>query len=173
MKQSVFSLVLLFVAGVGSFSHALSIDPKSVHAVVEGKIYRAGINDHKSKYGASVTDFSYACTNGFTMVINAYNNSEAINVTCPDKRNIVYVGAKWDNPKRDDIASGELRRGGKVLVHCKYGVDASNLVAWIGAARANLITAQQASDGFYHGQRGSLGEAKYKEMSTMILKRSK
>jgi hypothetical protein len=171
MKKSIFALVLLFVAGMGSFLHALSIDPKSVHAVVDGKIYRAGVNDHKSAYGAKVTDFSYACSNAFTMVINAYKNFEAQNVSCKDGRNIVYVGARWQDSSRDDIAAAELRRGGKVIVHCKYGVDASNLVAWIGAARARLITAQQASDGFYRGQKGSLGDAKYRQMAAMILKR--
>jgi hypothetical protein len=170
MKKSVFSLVLIMIAGLGSLSHAISIDPRSVHTVVEGKIYRAGVTKG-GKFGTPLSDFTYPCTNGFTMVLNAYSNNDAKTVQCPDGRFIVYAGAHWQNAKKDDLAASELRRGGKVLVHCMYGVDASNEVAWIGAARAGLISPQQASDGFYHGQKGSLGDAKYRQMAASILQR--
>lgn len=170
MTKSVLTLVLILTAGVSSLSHALSINPKSVKAVVAGKIYRAGVTKG-GKYGAMVDDLSYACSNGFTMVLNAYSREGSRTVKCADGGHVVYAGAHWQNSSTDNLAASEIRRGGKVLVHCVHGVDASNLVAWIGAARAGLMSAQAASDGFYRGQKGSLGDAKYRQMAAQILQR--
>ena len=157
MKKSVVCLFVFMAFGLTNVSHALSIDPRSVHSVVSGRIYRGGVNIKKGTYGKPVTDFSYACQNGFTMVVNAYSQSGAKQVRCPDGSSIVYVGNKWNassSPSDSFIADEIGRRGGKVLVHCVHGVDASQAVAYIVAARAGLMSAEEAARRFVKGPAG-------------------
>lgn len=143
--------------GYSNLSHALSIDPRSVHSVVSGRIYRGGVNIKKGTYGKPVTDFAYACQNGFTMVVNAYSQARATQVQCPGGGSIVYVGNKWNasSSSSDSFIADEIsRRGGKVLVHCVNGVDASQAVAYIVAARAGIMSADEAVSRFVKGPAG-------------------
>lgn len=155
MKKSavLFSAFLAF--GVSNVSHALSIDARSVNAVVSGKVYRGGVSEKKGTYGKPVTDFSYACQNGFTMVVNAYSSARAQQVNCANGGSIVYVGNKWNGSSAtDSFVAAEINRGGKVLVHCVNGVDASQAVAYIVAARAGLMSADEATSRFVKGPAG-------------------
>jgi hypothetical protein len=155
MRKSLFSIVLVIGTGFVNVAHALSIDPKSVNAVVENQIYRGGTTG--GGYGTPVDDFDYACKSGFTMVVNAYSNFDAQQIQCADGRFITYIGDHWKTPKagRDDVVVAEVRRNGKVLVHCRYGVDASQEVAYIIAARSGIMPVQEAADRFLHGKAGT------------------
>jgi hypothetical protein len=167
MNKSLLSMVLLVGFGFSGAAHALSINPKSVHAVVEDRIYRGGTTG--GSYGTPVTDFQFACENNFTLVVNAYSNAPAKQVTCEDGRQITYIGDHWKNPAagRDDLLVEEVRRSGKVLVHCRYGVDASQEVAYIIAARAGLMPVEEAADRFLKAPAGT----PHKPMIANILKR--
>ncbi len=149
MKKSLLSLVIM-ASGFGSLSHALSIDPKSVHPVVDGKVYRGGVTEKKA-YGKPITDFSYACENNFTMVVNAYSKDKAKPIKCPDGRTLTYLGDHWSGAEptaADATIAEEIVQSGKVLVHCVHGVDASQQIAYIVAAKAGLMTAEVAAAKF-------------------------
>jgi hypothetical protein len=157
MKKFVVCLFALAAFGLSNVSHALSIDPRSVKSVVSGRIYRGGVSTKKGSYGKPVTDFDYACQNGFTMVVNAYSHARAQQVQCPNGGTIVYLGNKWNASasSADSYIADEIsRRGGKVLVHCVNGVDASQAVAYIVAARAGLMSADEAARRFVAGPAG-------------------
>ncbi len=171
MNRSAVALFIFVSLGFSNLSQARSIEPKSVRAIVEGKIYRGGVTVKTGLYSTPVTDFSYACENGFTMVVNAYSNARAQQVRCADGRTIVYVGDKWyvEASATDSFIADEVsRRGGKVLVHCVYGVDASSLVGYIVAARAGLMSAREAAARFVAGPAGVPHRGK---MENLVLKR--
>lgn len=172
MKKSAVFLFVFMAFGLSSVSHALSIDPRSVNAVVPGKVYRGGVTVKKGTYGKPVTEFAYACENGFTMVVNAYSSARAQTVSCPNGGSIVYVGNKWnaEASSADSFIADEIsRRGGKVLVHCVNGVDASQAVAYIVAARAGLMSAEEAARRFVKGPAGVPHAGK---MEQIVLKRA-
>jgi hypothetical protein len=156
MKKCVLSLVVVIASGFSSLSYALSIDSRSVHPVIDGVVYRGGVNVKQGTYGKPVTDFSYACEMGFTMVVNAYSRAKPVQVTCPDGRPVVYLGDHWDTAvsAADAFVADEIRNGGKVLVHCVNGVDASQQVAYIVAAKAGLLSAEEAAERFRYAPAG-------------------
>ncbi|RZA00434.1 MAG: hypothetical protein EOP11_18320 [Proteobacteria bacterium] len=173
MKKSVVALFVFMAFGITNVSHALSLDPRSVRPVVSGKIYRGGVSVKKGTYGKPVTDFSYACENGFSMVVNAYSSARATQVRCANGETIVYVGNKWNaaSSSADNFIADEIsRRGGKVLVHCVNGVDASQAVAYIVAARAGLMSAEEATARFVKGPAGVPHAGK---MEAIVLRRAK
>lgn len=159
MKNLALSVVVMLTAGVCSLTNALGIDPGSVHAVVEGKVYRGGMTTKKGPgiYGASIDDFSYPCAQGFDVVVNAYTNNAAKTITCPNGRTITYLGNHWSSGKQsaaDAFVADEIRRQAKILVHCVNGVDASQQVAYIVAAKAGLMSAQEAAARFVKAPAG-------------------
>lgn len=163
------ALILLAVFLGASGAQALSINPSSVHAVVGGKIYRGGTVG--GGYGPPVTDFSYPCDAGFTMVVNAYSNAPSQQVKCSNGRYLTYMGNHWKSGKSsaDETVTAEVRRNGKVLVHCRHGVDASAQVAYIVAAKAGLMSVEEAADRFVKGPAG----VPHKPMVPHILKRGR
>lgn len=171
MNKPVVTLFILMSLGFSNLSHARSIEPGSVHPIVAGKIYRGGVTEKAGIYSRPITDFSYACENGFTMVVNAYSNARAQQVRCADGRTIVYVGDKWyvETSATDSFIADEIsRRQGKVLVHCVYGVDASQLIGYIVAAKAGLMSAREAAARFVAGPAGVPHRGK---MERLVLKR--
>lgn len=160
MKKSVFAMALMMTTGLVSLqASALSIDPGSVH-LVEGNIYRGGVNIKKGVYGQPITDYQYVCDNGFQVVVNAYSSAPAKQITCPPRSAIpsfTYVGSKWNATAspNDSVAVDAVRRQEKVLVHCVNGVDASQEVAYIIAAKAGHMSAQQAANAFAHAPAGT------------------
>ena len=169
MNRSLLSMVLLVGFVFTGAAQALTINPKSVHPVVKDKIYRGGTSG--GSYGTPVTDFQFACENNFTFVVNAYSNAPAKQVRCDDGREITYVGNHWKRPVagRDDLLVDEVRRNGKILVHCRYGVDASQQVAYIIAARAGLMSVEEAAERFLKAPAGT----PHKPMVPNILRRGR
>ena len=117
--------VLSLALAAFSFSlHAQVV--QRVTTVIPGKLARSGTSNKIAFNDATLTQL---CEQGYTLAIYVYAGASNHDVTC-SKGKISYVSmTNWEKPGSIiDRIGKEFEAGGKVMVHCWYGVHASNMV---------------------------------------------
>ena len=123
--KSIFGVLALFaVLGLGLKAEAQGLSREKT--IIAGKLTRSGGTNKQPLSDATLKSL---CEQGYTQAIYVYKGGTDKTVSC-GKGSIRYVQMlNWKNP--DSIVnriSSEAAHGGKTLVHCYWGVHASNFV---------------------------------------------
>ena len=165
MKAVFISLVLLAVTALGHRAEAQSVS--RVTSVISGKLARAGSTNRQSYSDATLKSL---CEQGYTLAIYVYKGGDDRTVSC-SKGSIRYVSMlNWSSPASivNKIAS-EAASGGKTMVHCWYGVHASNMVTAAALVKMCNYSGEKAAAKFKAGvPAGSLPESKIEKMASAI-----
>ncbi len=159
-----FFLALMLTAF--SFSlHAQEV--QRVTTVIPGKLARSGSSNRQPFSDAALAGL---CEQGYTLAIYVYGGARAHDVAC-SKGKITYMSmTNWEHP--DSILSRigtEFNAGGKVLVHCWYGVHASNMVTSEALIRYCGYSGDQAAAYFKSGvPAGSLPVSRIDQLASEI-----
>lgn len=160
----VLSFVLLaMTVGVSSLASAQAV--KRVSNVISGKLAISGSTNRSALDDSALRDL---CDQGYTRAIFVYSGARARTVSCGGGRTIEYSSmSNWESP--GSIVSkvvNEIDGGGKVLLHCWYGVHASKFVAAASLTKLCGFSGSQAAKYFEVGiPPGSLGKARIAELS--------
>jgi hypothetical protein len=123
---------------------------KRVTTVINGRLSRAGSSPGRQAYNdAALRDL---CEQGYTLAIYVYGGAKAHDVSC-SRGKISYLSmSNWARPQSILNRIGqEFSAGGKVMVHCWYGVHASNIVTSLALNRFCGFNGQQAASAFKAG----------------------
>lgn len=134
-----------------AFSHFL-INPAQAQAVknetevIPGKLSRAGTTNRKPYSDETLKGL---CERGFTLAVYVYAKAATRTVSC-SKGSITYVQqGGWTNPSRVlALSEQEYNKGGRVMIHCWYGVHASNFLTAAHLNRFCGWTGDQAAAKF-------------------------
>jgi hypothetical protein len=160
-----------FIATAGLSQHAEAQSVQRVTSVISGKLARAGSSNRKPYDDAALKGL---CEQGYTLAIYVYPGAKNRSVSC-SRGSIQYVGmTNWSKPESivPKIAA-EAARGGKTMVHCWYGVHASNLVTSAALVKMCGMSGDAAADVFRKGvPKGSLNTGRIEELAAKIEKMS-
>lgn len=163
--------LLALVAAVAMTSEAKAQSVQRVTSVIGGKLARAGSSNRKAYDDAALKGL---CEQGYTLAIYVYPGAKPRTVSC-SRGSIKYVGmTSWSNPASivPKIAA-EAAAGGKTMVHCWYGVHASNLVTSAALVKMCGMSGSAAADVFRRGvPKGSLNSGRIEELASKLEKMS-
>ncbi len=164
--KALFVLFAFVFAGLVSFE-AQAQTPSRVATVISGKLARAGSSNRKAYDDKALKSL---CEQGYTLAIYVYPGAKNRTVSC-SRGSIEYVGMKgWTNPTA--IVSrieSEARAGGKTVVHCWYGVHASNFVTAYALNKMCGFSGSEAASYFRsHVPRGSLAQSRIDDMAAKL-----
>jgi len=136
--------------------------------VISGKFSRAGSTGRQQYSDAALTQL---CNQGYTMAIFLYPGARPRTITCGGGRKITYLSKTPYSSPAGILATtkAEMDRGGKVLVHCWYGVHAAKYVA--AAALNNFCgyNGSQSADYFKRGiPPGSLSVSRIEQLASRL-----
>ncbi len=162
MKKS-----LLLLLALGSFAaSAQSVERMST--IISGKLSISGSSNRKALNDAALKQL---CEDGFTAAVFTYPGAKARTVECGGGRSISYQSiTSWENPtKHVNLIKDQIANGGRVLVHCWYGVHASKFVAAAALTKVCGFNGSQAADYFRAGiPKGSLSTARINELAGIL-----
>ena len=148
--MKVFALLFAFVAIIAIKPPAQAQDVQRVTEVMSGKLARAG-SSNKAEY--SDATLKSLCQKGYTLAVFVYKGARDRTVSCGGGKSIKYVGmTNWSRPKSIiSAAEREMRNGGRVMIHCWYGVHASNFVTSAILGRVCNFSASKIENIFRKG----------------------
>ena len=158
MKMAILLLVM-----VGSFAHAQSVERMST--IISGKLSISGSSNRKALGDSALKEL---CDQGFTQAIFTYGGAKARTVSCGGGRTISYQSmTSWEKPTALIAKTvSEIEGGGRVLIHCWYGVHASKYVASAALTQLCGFSGDQAAEYFKRGiPKGSLGTDRINELA--------
>jgi hypothetical protein len=136
--------------------------------IISGKLSISGSSNRKALSDSALKGL---CEDGFTAAIFTYPGAKARTVECGGGRKISYQSiTSWEKPtKHVSIIQNEINGGGRVLVHCWYGVHASKFVASAALTKMCGFSGDQAATYFRNGiPKGSLGAARINELAGIL-----
>lgn len=142
----------LFLAAVLSFACAWQTHAQEVQRIREmipGKLMRAGSSNKKPFSDATLAKL---CEQGYTLAVYVYGGAVTHDVSC-SRGKITYTSmTSWEKPQAIvDKARAAIQAGGKVMVHCWYGVHASNFATSVALKQMCGYTGAQAAATFKCG----------------------
>jgi hypothetical protein len=149
---------------LGSFA-ASAQSVERLSTIISGKLSISGSSNRSALNDAALKGL---CEDGYTLAIFTYPGAKARTVECGGGRSISYSSITgWENPvKHVNKVEAEVRGGGKVLVHCWYGVHASKFVASAALTKLCGFNGDQAAAFFRRGiPKGSLSESRISELA--------
>jgi hypothetical protein len=143
ISSVVFAILCLFSAQV--FAQQVT----NVTNVISGKLSRAGSTNRKAYDDRSLAAL---CEQGYTLAIYVYGGAKAHDVSC-SRGKISYLSmTSWEHPTSIlSRISNEMNGRGKVMVHCWYGVHASNFVTSAALINSCGFSGEQAAETFRRG----------------------
>jgi hypothetical protein len=156
--------MVLVLLTLGSFA-ASAQSVERLSTIISGKLSISGSSNRSALNDAALKGL---CEDGYTMAIFTYPGAKARTVECGGGRTISYQSITgWENPTRHvSKIAGEVHAGGKVLVHCWYGVHASKFVASAALTKLCGFSGDQAASFFRRGiPKGSLSESRINELA--------
>lgn len=157
-------LALIFIS---SFTVAAQ-SVERMSTIIPGKLSISGSTNRSALNDAALRAL---CEEGFTVAIFTYRGAKARTVECGGGRQISYQSmTNWDQPTEHvNKIANEVERGGRVLVHCWYGVHASKFVASAALTRLCGFNGDQAAAFFRNGiPPGSLSKSRINELAGLL-----
>ena len=162
-------LVILALAAAVVFGQSTFAGEVTQHAtVISGKFSRAGSTGRQQYSDSALREL---CEQGYTLAMFVYPGASSRTISCGGGKQIRYM-SKGSYSRPDGILSAakqEINAGGKVLVHCWYGVHAAKFVA---AAALNKFCGWSGSDSAEYFKRGippgSLSKSRIEELASKL-----
>lgn len=152
-----------------AFSVAANAGEVTLHTpVISGKFSRAGSTNRQALSDSALKGL---CEQGYTLAIFLYPGATDHVVTCGGGKQIRYMSkGTYEAPAGVlAVAKAEMDRGGKVLVHCWYGVHAAKFVAAAALNKFCGYSGSQAADYFVKGiPPRSLSPARIEELASKL-----
>jgi hypothetical protein len=165
MKKTAILMVPLILGALASNAQAQQVE--RVTQVIPGKFARSGSSNRQPFNDETLKDL---CEQGYTLAVYVYKGARDHEVTC-NRGKISYFGmTNWEHPGSIlEKASSAMKAGGKVMVHCWYGVHASNFVSAAALNRFCGYSGSQAAKYFLSGvPKGSLTPGKISKMAAEL-----
>ena len=163
MKASALLFAAFATLAISHSAHAQSVE--RVTNVISGKLARAG-SSNRQPYSDSA--LQSLCQKGYTLAIYTYGGARSRTVSCGGGRSIRYQSmTNWSHPSSIiNAAEREMRNGGRVMIHCWYGVHASNFVTSAILGRVCNYSASKIENIFRRGiPRGSLAQSRIDQLA--------
>jgi hypothetical protein len=147
MKMKTYISLLLLLGTFAFQTQAQSVERVTV--VIPGKFARSGSANRKPFDDKALAGL---CEQGYTLAVYVYGGAKPHDVSC-SKGKISYLSmTNWEKPGTIlQKAEKAMNAGGKVMVHCWYGVHASNFVSAAALNKFCGYTGVQAANYFRAG----------------------
>lgn len=157
---------LFVILAVTALSLSAQAGELSRHTpVISGKFSRAGSSQRQPLSDNSLKSL---CEQGYTLAMFMYPGAPNKTITCGGGKQIRYMSKSGYSSPSGILATAkaEIDNGGKVLVHCWYGVHAANFVSAAALNKFCGWSGDQAANYFVRGvPAGSLAPAKINELA--------
>jgi hypothetical protein len=163
--------VKLFAFLVAGLAMAFNVQAGEVtqhSTVISGKFGRAGSTNRQPLSDSALRGL---CEQGYTLAMFLYPGARDHVVTCGGGKQIRYMSKTGYSSPSGILAAAkaEMDRGGKVLVHCWYGVHAAKFVAASALHRFCGFSGDQAANYFVRGiPPGSLSQSRINELASKL-----
>lgn len=141
--------VMLALAILVSSPSVYAYQVSRLTPVIDGHFYRSGSVDRQPLSRSTLEDL---CEQGYTLVVYVYKGASDQTVSC-SRGTLHYLSkTSWQKPSGIlSMADEAMEHGGKVLIHCWYGVHASNFVSAAALNRFCGYSGSQAANYFRNG----------------------
>jgi|GEM_PF-6488517 len=160
--------IMTLLAGLAISASAKAGELSNYTPVISGKLSRAGSSQRQELSDASLKRL---CEQGYTLAMFLYPGARARTVSCGGGKQIRYFSkVRYSRPEPILAeAEAEINRGGKVLVHCWYGVHGAKYVAAAALNKFCGWSGSQASSYFVRGiPPGSLAQKTIDELAAKL-----